>query len=62
VDTNVARVIRRAFVRGNDKRVWAVAEVLVPKSGKKAWRFNHAIMELRSSDLRRTQPSARNVL
>jgi len=22
VDTNVARVIRRAFVRGNDKRVW----------------------------------------
>jgi len=46
VDTNVARVIRRAFVRGNDKRVWAMAGVLVPKDGKRAWRFNQAIMEL----------------
>jgi len=46
VDTNVARVIRRAFVGGNAKRVWALAEVLVPKDGKKAWRFNQAIMEL----------------
>jgi A/G-specific adenine glycosylase len=46
VDTNVARVIRRAFVGGNEKRVWAMAEVLVPKDGKKAWRFNQAIMEL----------------
>jgi len=46
VDTNVARVIRRAFVRGNDKRVWAMAAVLVPQDGKRAWRFNQAIMEL----------------
>jgi len=46
VDTNVARVIRRAFVRGNDKRVWAMAGALVPKNGKRAWRFNQAIMEL----------------
>jgi A/G-specific adenine glycosylase len=46
VDTNVARVIRRAFTGGNEKRVWAIAAVLVPQDGKKAWRFNQAIMEL----------------
>ena len=46
VDTNVARVIRRAFVGGTGKRVWAIAAVLVPKNGKRAWRFNQAIMEL----------------
>jgi A/G-specific adenine glycosylase len=46
VDTNVARVIRRAFFQGNGKRVWAIATALVPKDGKKAWRFNQAIMEL----------------
>jgi len=46
VDTNVARVIRRAFVSGNEKRVWAMAGALVPKDGKRAWRFNQAIMEL----------------
>ena len=46
VDTNVARVIRRAFASGNEKWVWAMAAVLVPQDGKKAWRFNQAIMEL----------------
>jgi A/G-specific adenine glycosylase len=46
VDTNVARVIRRAFFQGNGKRVWTIATALVPKNGKKAWRFNQAIMEL----------------
>ena len=53
VDTNVARVIRRAFLGGNGKgeagsgrRVWALATVLVPKTGKRAWKFNQAIMEL----------------
>ena len=53
VDTNVARVIRRAFLSGNGKRetgnvkrVWALATALVPKDGKRAWRFNQAIMEL----------------
>ena len=46
VDTNVARVIRRAFVGGNEKRIWAMAAVLVPKDGKRAWKFNQAIMEL----------------
>jgi A/G-specific adenine glycosylase len=46
VDTNVARVIRRAFAGGSEKRGWAMAAVLVPRDGKKAWRFNQAIMEL----------------
>ena len=58
VDTNVARVIRRVFF-GNRKaastrratwderrRTWQLAAALVPKNGKKAWKFNQAIMEL----------------
>src|SRR5437868_9095614 len=28
------------------RRIWALAAALVPKSGKRAWRFNQAIMEL----------------
>jgi A/G-specific adenine glycosylase len=78
VDTNVARVIRRAFLgpenekmrnetrrlriaecgmrngkgssrtrgRSEASLIWEIAERLVPKQGKKAWRFNQAIMEL----------------
>jgi A/G-specific adenine glycosylase len=51
VDTNVARVIRRAFhprrpKDPNDKVVWATAEVLLPRTGKSAWAFNQGIMEL----------------
>ena len=51
VDTNVARVLRRAFhprsvgSRGTE-RLWATAEALVPRSGPSAWAFNQAIMEL----------------
>jgi len=50
VDTNVARVLRRAF--GNVERamrnaeLWRLASMLVPKNGKRAWKFNQAIMEL----------------
>jgi A/G-specific adenine glycosylase len=50
VDTNVGRVIGRAF--GNAKRgmrnaeLWEAASRLVPKNGKRAWKFNQAIMEL----------------
>jgi len=50
VDTNVARVIRRAF--GNAERgmrnaeLWRLASMLVPKNGKRAWKFNQAVMEL----------------
>jgi A/G-specific adenine glycosylase len=47
VDTNVARVLRRAFhPRGSDRRLWEVAAALVPSRGKTAWTFNQAIMEL----------------
>ncbi len=51
VDTNVARVIRRVFLRDGgrgtrDGDIWRLAAALVPKNGKRAWRFNQAIMEL----------------
>ncbi len=51
VDTNVKRVITRVFVgdggRGTgDGYVWDLAAQIVPKDGKRAWRFNQAMMEL----------------
>jgi A/G-specific adenine glycosylase len=51
VDTNVARVLRRAFhprtpPKIAERRAWATAELIVPKRGKSAWAFNQAIMEL----------------
>jgi A/G-specific adenine glycosylase len=50
VDTNVGRVIRRAFfsprARATEKRVWGLARILVPRKGNPAWTFNQAIMEL----------------
>ncbi len=52
VDTNVARVIRRAFhprlarTTAAEDRLWATAEQLLPRRGRDAWTFNQAIMEL----------------
>jgi A/G-specific adenine glycosylase len=47
VDTNVARVIRRAFgPRATERRVWETAAALMPARGKTAWAFNQGIMEL----------------
>jgi A/G-specific adenine glycosylase len=53
VDTNIARVIRRVFmgVRGGPRRtlvprIWRLAEEIVPRNGKTAWKFNQAMMEL----------------
>jgi len=52
VDTNVNRVLRRVFfgpATGNGQRaknVWELARELVPKDGKRAWKFNQALMEL----------------
>src|SRR5213083_414474 len=54
VDTNVARVMGRVFLGDNrqrrsgnrQRRIWSLAAALVPKNGKRAWRFNQAIMEL----------------
>ena len=51
VDTNVARVLRRAFhpraagVRG-ERRLWTTAQQLLPRHGAAAWTFNQGIMEL----------------
>jgi A/G-specific adenine glycosylase len=51
VDTNVARVIRRAFhprlrQPASPRRVWQTAAEIVPRYGKRAWTFNQALMEL----------------
>src|SRR6266850_6158894 len=43
VDTNVKRVLERVF---KTKGVWRLAAAIVPKNGKRAWKFNQAIMEL----------------
>ncbi len=53
VDTNVARVIRRVFApevviksSAGQKRLWAVARTLLPRTGKATWTHNQALMEL----------------
>jgi A/G-specific adenine glycosylase len=51
VDTNVARVLRRAFHPRTSgpaltHKVWSTAERMLPRRGKTAWAFNQAIMEL----------------
>lgn len=49
IDTNVARVLRRAFhPRGaTEGRLWTTAAELMPRRrGASAWGFNQAIMEL----------------
>jgi A/G-specific adenine glycosylase len=50
VDTNVSRVIRRAFfgrrAKVREEGIWAMARALVPRHGRPAWNFNQAIMEL----------------
>ena len=53
VDTNVARVIKRVFAPDADlktsrgqKRVWAIARELLPRTGRATWTHNQAVMEL----------------
>jgi A/G-specific adenine glycosylase len=52
IDTNVARVIRRAFHprlrrRDAERTLWATGAAIVPRRrGAAAWAFNQAIMEL----------------
>ena len=53
VDTNVARVLARVFAprrspkRPRDlKRLWELAESILPRTGKAAWTHNQALMEL----------------
>ncbi|HEY7408626.1 MAG TPA: hypothetical protein VH638_10195 [Gemmatimonadaceae bacterium] len=53
VDTNVARVLRRVFAPRLDPRtargqrmLWAIAEAVLPRTGRAAWVHNQAVMEL----------------
>jgi A/G-specific adenine glycosylase len=53
VDTNVARVLHRAFTPGTDPKSaaghrigWQIAERLLPRTGRAAWVHNQALMEL----------------
>jgi A/G-specific adenine glycosylase len=53
VDTNVARVLQRVFAPELDpkrprdqRRLWIIAEALVPRTGGAAWVQNQALMEL----------------
>ncbi len=53
VDTNVARVLQRAFAPrlapksgAGQKVLWAIAERLLPRTGAAAWTHNQALMEL----------------
>ena len=53
VDTNVARVLSRVFApslapkRPRDlKRIWAIAELSLPRTGTATWTHNQALMEL----------------
>ena len=53
VDTNVARVLARAFAPGTDvkssrgsKAVWEIARRILPRDGAAVWAHNQALMEL----------------
>jgi A/G-specific adenine glycosylase len=53
VDTNVARVLQRVFAPTLDpkssaglKRLWHIAEQLLPRTGKAVWTHNQSLMEL----------------
>jgi A/G-specific adenine glycosylase len=53
VDTNVARVLRRVFAPRLDARttrggraLWAIAEALLPRTGRETWTHNQALIEL----------------
>ena len=53
VDTNVARVLRRVFDPALDpktshgqKALWALADAILPRTGRAAWTHNQALMEL----------------
>ena len=53
VDTNVARVLRRVFAPHLDPRsargvrtLWAIADAILPRTGRATWTHNQALMEL----------------
>jgi len=53
VDTNVARVLRRVFAPRVDakttsgqRKLWTLADELLPRTGRATWTHNQALMEL----------------
>ncbi|HEX8941859.1 MAG TPA: hypothetical protein VF785_01910 [Gemmatimonadaceae bacterium] len=53
VDTNVARVLKRAFAptaqlktAKGERIVWGIAESILPRTGRATWTHNQALMEL----------------
>jgi A/G-specific adenine glycosylase len=53
VDTNVARVLERVFAPGTktkttagSKKIWTIAERVLPRTGRAGWTHNQALMEL----------------
>lgn len=53
VDTNVARVLRRAFAprttgatAAGRARLWSIAQAILPRTGRATWTHNQALMEL----------------
>lgn len=61
VDTNVARVLRRAFGplgtgAGGHRRLARLAERLLPRRGPVAWEFNQALMDLGATICRARKP------
>jgi A/G-specific adenine glycosylase len=53
VDTNVARVLKRVFAPRLDakstaggRRLWEIAEAILPRTGATTWTHNQALMEL----------------
>jgi A/G-specific adenine glycosylase len=53
VDTNVARVLKRVFAPDADlkttkgqKRVWAIARAILPRTGRATWTHTQALLEL----------------
>jgi A/G-specific adenine glycosylase len=53
VDTNVARVLRRAFApnanfktAAGKREIWQIARRLLPRTGRATWMHNQALMEL----------------
>lgn len=53
VDTNVARVLRRVFAprlqpksAAGQRRLWQLAESVLPRTGRASWTHNQALMEL----------------
>ena len=62
VDTNVARVLRRAFhprtgrTSGDQRRLWATARALLGRPGATAWGLNQGLMELGALVCRARRP------